>query len=245
MGNKLTESFFNLYNGIRSHPALLIPQDGSSPLVGIIHSSFQEKNYLLTKAMVINKIGTDEGSGDSFFSYDEIDPKLIDPNDYVIEYSQEKIDEFLKYNNAIRIPNPKKKKKSKTNSINSETLKNIGRSNLILIEEKEGKIFYLGFPKNPIRDLKKGAHYLTLNDVLTISKKPSPLEGTSYEWLGFDFTDNGITYNTINQLGVPLKRTTSVHENEDIIKKFKDESKRYKPLKPVKEALDYIILGKS
>ena len=241
MGDKLTEFFFNLYKGIRSRPALLIPQDGSSPLVGIIHSSFQENNYLLTKAVVINTRETNDATKGSYFSYDEIEPKMINPSDFVVEYSQEKINEFLKSNNAIRIPNPKKKKKSKTNSTNSETLKNVGKSNLVLIEEKEGKIFYLGFPKNPIRDLKQGAHYLTLNDVLTISKKPSPLEGTSYEWLGFDFTDNGITYNTIDKFSVPLKKSTSVHKGEDIAKIIERESKRYKPLEPVKNAVYDLI----
>ena len=246
MKTEQSQIFFNVHKKLKSSTAILVHKNGDQAFFGVLHTPLDGSDSLLTKAMVIDQISA---GSESYYSYKEISPRFVNLCDYEILFSQNRINEFLEKYGAKKDSNLDKNDSSDNyldnvteNSFNKDFLKSLSKNKLILVEPKEGKIFYLGYTYNPLRDFKQGSNYLTLNDVLTISKKPSPLEGRCNEWQGFDFFDNGITFNTMSKFSVPIDIKSSFYEGQKIVKRLEKEAKRYKPLDPVKNALDYLIL---
>jgi hypothetical protein len=239
--NYASKSFFNPENSNNPRyvgPVVLIPKkEDVLPLVGCLHTDDNEK-FLLTHFMSLVDLEKILFFDEILESYRGNSIVISNIKDYHIISSQEKIRQFLEANGA-KYQGQIKTKKQKKISDYADTLIELSKNMLVLTKTTNGSVFYLGFTKNPMRDLKLGAHYLTLDDVLLILKKPSHLESASYKWNGYEFSNNGVTYNTLPRFHVPLQNGTTLYTEIDKIKKVMEkEAKHQQGLTQVVNALE-------
>jgi hypothetical protein len=148
--------------------------------------------------------------------------------DFSLEFRQKYVNWYLNQAGIKKISPVSKQKKSYESESFFNFLINLNQNDPIGLYNDSSSSFYLGDLKNPKKDIKKNhSMQLTMKNVLEVRLKPSENRSV-VEWNGYQFKDNGITYQVFNYLPIRWDKNIMAFGNlEELYKFMKKKSKKY------------------